>query len=138
MTKLNEKCTHHGRNIEYWRVILKLSQVELGERMNLSQSQISKYENMEEIETDILTQFSKALKIPVSLLKECDHKSTIDDILTYINYVFEGGTLNQNKITNQINNPLDTVLEFHKQIVDLTRENAELKTELKFIKENKK
>jgi len=128
-------CTHHGRNIAKFRTLLGMNQEELGRKMNLSQAQISKYEQMEVIDDATLGKFSASLGVPVQILKVYDHDTTVNRFITYVNNISDNATFNlTDKIETQVNNPLDAILKMHNDIVSLTDKVARLETENEWLK----
>ena len=74
-----EKTIHEGRNVKRIREMLGIKQdalaIELGDDWN--QKKISLLENKETIETPILEEVAKALKVPVEAIKNFDEQSAI-------------------------------------------------------------
>ncbi|MDR2954780.1 MAG: helix-turn-helix domain-containing protein [Prevotella sp.] len=131
-------CTHHGKNVAFWRNFKKWSQEVLSEKLGLSQVQVSRLEEKEVIEDDTLKKIAKALGITLAKLKECDHQHTIDYCMSTINYIFnvENGAsvANLGDVKQTINNPLETVKELYERIIELTKENTEFKAEIERLK----
>lgn len=130
---------HHGQNIAKFRALLGINQEELGKKMNMSQAQISKYEQMEIIDDVTLGKFSAALGVPIQVLKSYDHEGTVNKFFTYINTVNDGGTVtNTTDVNHVIINPLDAVMQLHKEVITLMEEKvAKLEAENEQLKKNK-
>ncbi|ABQ05876.1 helix-turn-helix domain-containing protein [Flavobacterium johnsoniae] len=79
---MTEKKIHQGRNIKRFREMLGIKQealaFELGE--DWSQKKISILEQKELIETDILAQVAKILKVPVQAIENFDEEQAINII----------------------------------------------------------
>ncbi|NDW08488.1 helix-turn-helix domain-containing protein [Dysgonomonas sp. 520] len=60
---------HHGRNIKWWRKKKGVKQEALADGMKMSQQSVSRYEQMEVIEEELLEKFANTLGIPVDYLK---------------------------------------------------------------------
>ncbi|MDR2956267.1 MAG: helix-turn-helix domain-containing protein [Prevotella sp.] len=138
--KGSETCTHHGKNIGFWRTFNKWTQLQLGEMVGLSQNTISDLEQQKEINENTLHKLATALGVHINSLKECDHQKTLDTcrhIVNYINnnYIESGSTIeNLNNINNTRNYPLEKVSELYERITELTVENVLLKEENKKLK----
>ncbi|MDR2954220.1 MAG: helix-turn-helix domain-containing protein [Prevotella sp.] len=134
-------CTHHGKNVGFWRTFNKWTQLQLGEMVGLSQNTISDLEQQKEINENTLHKLSTALGVHINSLKECDHQATLDTCRHIVNYInnnyIQPGSIVTNLINtdkNNINNPLDKVSELYERIAELSVENALLKEEIKKTK----
>lgn len=77
-TASETKKKHHGYNVKRLREILGVKQEDLAERMELSQQTISKFENKDTLENDVLDKIAKALNIPVEAIKNYDDEAAIN------------------------------------------------------------
>ena len=137
-------CTHHGRNIEFWRLFNRLTQRELADLIGLNQNQVSKLEKDEVVDEDTLLKISGALGMDVASLKRYNHKhilNTCKGVVNYIYNVHDGGILNkvdsvedggavENSETKVVN-PLDKICELYEQNKELAVRNAILEERLK-------
>lgn len=75
----NSKAIHQGRNVKRFREMLGIKQealaFELGEGWN--QKNISKLEQKEEIDTDLLSQISAVLKLPIEAFQNFDEEHAV-------------------------------------------------------------
>ena len=88
-----EKKIHHGKNIARFRQMFGMKQDALASLMgdDWSQIKVSRLEAKEEIEPGILDEVAKALKIPVSAIKNFEEEAAIsivantftDDAIAY-------------------------------------------------------
>ncbi len=60
---------HHGRNIKRLREMLGVKQEHIANELNMTQQAISKLEQKEQIEEEILERVSKVLNIPLDAIK---------------------------------------------------------------------
>jgi len=118
---MTEKKIHQGRNIKRFREMLGIKQealaFELGE--DWSQKKISILEQKELIETDILTQVAKILKLPVEAIENFDEDSAINIIANTFhdsavaNTFTDGAQANFNCTFN----PLDKMVELYERML---------------------
>jgi transcriptional regulator with XRE-family HTH domain len=76
---------HHGRNIKRFREMFGIKQealaLELGD--DWSQKKVSRLEENERVEEDVLEQVAKILKVPVEAIKRFDENAAINYINTF-------------------------------------------------------
>ncbi|WP_455592850.1 helix-turn-helix domain-containing protein [Bacteroides sp.] len=114
------KSVHHGHNIKLARQLKGIKQEELAEKMQMPVASVSKHENTETIDDQMLNKFAKALDIPIEFLKTVEGFSntvvfenntiTNNDHATSVGYA---ETLNDNKTIN----PLDKVVELYERLL---------------------
>ena len=80
---------HHGHNIRRFRIEKNMNQEVLSQLVHLSQSAVSKYEQMRVIDDEMLHRFSRALDVPFEYLKSLE-----EDAQTV---VFENNTVNNSE-----------------------------------------
>ena len=80
---------HHGHNIRRFRIEKNMNQEVLSQLVHLSQSAVSKYEQMRVIDDEMLHRFSRALGVPFEYLKSLE-----EDAQTV---VFENNTVNNSE-----------------------------------------
>jgi transcriptional regulator with XRE-family HTH domain len=125
-----EKTIHQGRNVKRFREMLGIKQealaLELGDDWN--QRKISLLEQKETIESDLLEQIAKVLKVPAEAIKNFDEEAAIVNIQN--NY--EGANSGSGTIGNNLNyhyctfNPIDKIVELYEALVKSEREKIEL------------
>lgn len=98
-TTESPKKIHHGRNVKRFRELFGLKQealaIQLGQ--DWSQKKVSRLEEQEEIEEDILAEVAKVLKVPVEAIKHFDEQTAINIISnTFTDNHFAGYTVNNN------------------------------------------
>jgi transcriptional regulator with XRE-family HTH domain len=122
-------CTHHGKNVEHWRIYSKLTQAQLGELVGLTQNRISDLEKQETIDEGMLSKLAAALDISLPLLRECDHEGTLQFGKKAVNvfYVNSGGNVTAHGDVNHTHYPLEKVSELYERIIELTREIESLR-----------
>lgn len=111
-----EHKVHQGRNVKRFREMLGIKQdilaFDLGP--NWSQTKVSLLEQKEEIERDILEQISSVLKIPVEAFENFNDEQAIYNI----SCSFSGNSsVNGTNIQNF--NPVDQIIELHKEKIAL-------------------
>jgi len=136
-----EKTIHQGRNVKRFREMLGIKQealaLELGDEWN--QRKISLLEQKDVIESELLEQIAKVLKVPAEAIKNFDEEAAI----SYIN------TFNDNSVSHVIGNhgtynfnPIDKwveVVEENKKLYErLLKEKDEKITLLEKVLDGKK
>ena len=76
---------HHGRNIRRLREILNVKQDTIAAELKISQQAMSKLEQKEMIDDDILQRVSKVLGIPVNVVKNFNDESAVNIIANTFN-----------------------------------------------------
>ena len=113
---------HHGHNIRRLRIEKNMNQEVLSQLVHLSQSAVSKYEQMRVIDDEMLHRFSRALGVPFEYLKSLE-----EDAQTV---VFENNTVNNNdqasaniggyvEENNRVNNynPIEKITELYERLL---------------------
>lgn len=75
-TTFETKKRHHGYNSKRLREILGVKQEDLAERMGVSQQTVSRFEQTETLEDDILNKIAEALNVPVDAIKNFSEEAT--------------------------------------------------------------
>jgi len=104
------KKVHHGKNIRRFREMFGMKQealaIELGE--DWSQRKVSRLEENEVVEDDILDQIAQILKIPKEAIKNFTEEAAVNIISnTFTDNQFAGYTINNHPTFN----PLDKLIE---------------------------
>jgi transcriptional regulator with XRE-family HTH domain len=103
---------HHGRNIKRFRDMLGIKQealaLELGD--DWSQKKVSRLEENERVEEDVLEQVAKILKVPVEAIKRFDEDTAINVIGNTVTTVNDNAT-GQLFQFNPTFNPIDKLVE---------------------------
>ncbi|WP_051697962.1 helix-turn-helix domain-containing protein [Prevotella sp. 10(H)] len=153
-----KKIIHQGRNVKIVRESKGLYQKDLGYKINKEQSDISKIENKEIIEEDLLEQIALALEVPVEFLKNFDLEGATK---AYYNTTTVNSENSRDMVNNQgtIFYPVDELTSlsekflnmqkehyekeqmlannFHQKEIELSTEIALLKQELNLLKNKK-
>ncbi len=145
-----KRIIHQGRNVKITRESKGLYQQDLADKLNKQQSDISKIENKEIIEDELLKQIALALEVPVDFLKNFN----LDEhVKSYYNH--STNTFTETSHDNEVNQGdqyyyfsveeftelNDRFLKLQKELLEekheLDKENALLKQELEFLKNRK-
>lgn len=122
---------HHGRNLQRVRVYLGVKQDALASDLGMSQQAISKIEQQEEIEEELLKRISKSLGVSPELIKDFDEERAVYNINSN-NYrdatITEGSTANA--ISQQLN-PIDKIVELYERLLKSEREKIDILRESK-------
>jgi transcriptional regulator with XRE-family HTH domain len=103
-----QKIVHHGRNIKRFREMFGWKQealaLELGP--DWSQKKVSRLEENEIVEEDVLLQVAAVLKVPVEAIKHFDEQAAVQIISNTFNDESSAYTINYKCAIN----PMDTIL----------------------------
>lgn len=121
---------HHGYNIRRIRREKGISQLNLSERVNLSQQTVSRFETVKEIDDEMLQRFSKALDVPVEYLKTLEEdKPTIilesNTINNSDNTYSNIGNNHDNDNTNNFN-PVEKIVELYERMLEEEKRRNDL------------
>ena len=120
MTSYN--IVHHGRNIKRLRDMLGVKQEAIAVELNITQQAMSKLEQKEQIEDEILKKAAKVLGIPVEAIKNFSDESAINVIANTFNDTFhENSSFIGYKPTF---NPIDKVIELYERMLKSEQEKA--------------
>ncbi|MDR6548142.1 transcriptional regulator with XRE-family HTH domain [Chryseobacterium rhizosphaerae] len=124
-TDMQNKKIHQGRNIKRFREMLGIKQealaFELGDDWN--QKKVSLLEQKETVESDILTQVAKILKVPAEAIENFDEEQAV-------NVISNTFTSNDTSTLNAVNihptfNPLDKMVELYERMLEQQKEMIE-------------
>ena len=103
---------HHGRNIKRLREMLGVKQELIANELNMTQQAISKLEQKEQIEDEILERVSKVLNIPLDAIKNLSDEATTNYINTFYNN--QGNGFFANNVTF---NPIDKIVDLYERLL---------------------
>ncbi|MBB6370108.1 helix-turn-helix transcriptional regulator [Chryseobacterium shigense] len=127
-TDMQNKKIHQGRNIKRFREMLGIKQealaLELGDDWN--QKKISLLEQKETVETDILAQVAKILKVPAEAIENFNEEQAVNVIAN--TYSFQD--FKDNAIASGFNyqpsfNPIDKMVELYERMLEQQKEMIE-------------
>ena len=120
------KKKHVGRNLQKVRVYLGVKQDALATDVGMTQQAISKIEQQEQIEDDLLNKIADALGVSADLIKDFNEEKAIFNINSN-NYrdatISEGATANA--IAHQVN-PIDKIVELYERLLKSEREKIDI------------
>ncbi|MCT3846062.1 helix-turn-helix transcriptional regulator [Elizabethkingia anophelis] len=124
-TDMPNKKIHQGRNIKRFREMLGIKQealaFELGDDWN--QKKVSLLEQKETVESDILAQVAKILKVPAEAIENFDEEQAV-------NVISNTFTSNDTSTLNAVNihptfNPIDKMVELYERMLQQQKEMIE-------------
>ncbi|AZA89492.1 XRE family transcriptional regulator [Chryseobacterium nakagawai] len=127
-TDMQNKKIHQGRNIKRFREMLGIKQealaFELGDDWN--QKKVSLLEQKETVESDILAQVAKILKVPAEAIENFDEDSAINIIANTINNNDNATMTNPAVFNYQPSfNPIDKMVELYERMLEQQKEMIE-------------
>lgn len=119
--KLNRQ--HVGRNVQRIRTYFGLKQDALAADLGISQQEVSKIEQQEEIDDEVLPQIAEILGVSAEVIRDFD----IERAIYTINQSYQDATISEgeNACVLQIN-PLEKVVELYERLLNSEREKIEL------------
>lgn len=127
-TDMQNKKIHQGRNIKRFREMLGIKQealaFELGDDWN--QKKVSLLEQKETVESDILAQVAKILKVPAEAIENFNEEQAVNVIAN--TYSFQD--FKDNAIASGFNyqpsfNPIDKMVELYERMLEQQKEMIE-------------
>ena len=123
--KVNQR--HVGRNLQRIRVYLGMKQEALASDLGVSQQEISKIENQDEIEDGLLTKIAEVLGISTDVIKDFDVEKAICNINNYKDATISpGATATVYAAHTQQINPLEKVVELYERLLKSEQEKIEI------------
>jgi transcriptional regulator with XRE-family HTH domain len=114
---------HRGKKISKYRHFKGMKQDTLAEKLNISQTELSRIENQEIIEDQLFGQIAEALGVSPGFLDNFDEIS----VLYHISNNLENPTISENSNgINQVFNPLDKVIELYERLLESEREKIQI------------
>jgi transcriptional regulator with XRE-family HTH domain len=114
-TSSQERHVHHGHNIKKFREMLGIKQealaIDLGDDWN--QKKVSRLEEKEIVEPEILEQVAAVFKVPVDAIKNYDSEKAINIISNTFNDEAVGYTENYKCNFN----PLEKMVELYERMI---------------------
>jgi transcriptional regulator with XRE-family HTH domain len=104
---------HHGRNIRRLREILNVKQDTIAAELKISQQMMSKLEQKNVIDEEMLEKVSKALNIPVDTVKNFNEESAVN--------IIANNTFNDSPSSvgyhNYTLNPIEKITELYERLL---------------------
>ncbi|MGG7549494.1 helix-turn-helix transcriptional regulator [Chryseobacterium arthrosphaerae] len=125
-TDMQNKKIHQGRNIKRFREMLGIKQealaFELGDDWN--QKKVSLLEQKETVESDILAQVAKILKVPAEAIENFDEEQAVNIISNTVNNN-DNATGNSLYSYQPTFNPIDKMVELYERMLQQQKEMIE-------------
>jgi transcriptional regulator with XRE-family HTH domain len=136
-TIMPEKTIHHGRNLRRIREILDVKQDTLASLLgdDWNQQKISYLEQKEVIDSSILEEVAKALKVPADAIRNFNEEAAINNISCNFN---DNSSVNYRPVFNQIEKLVELVEENKKLYAALLKEKDEKITLMEKLLADKK
>lgn len=123
---MQNKKIHQGRNIKRFREMLGIKQealaFELGDDWN--QKKVSLLEQKETVESDILAQVAKILKVPAEAIENFDEEQAVNIISNTVNNN-DNATGNSLYSYQPTFNPIDKMVELYERMLQQQKEMIE-------------
>ena len=125
-TDMQNKKIHQGRNIKRFREMLGIKQealaFELGDDWN--QKKVSLLEQKETVESDILAQVAKILKVPAEAIENFDEEQAVNIISNTVNNN-DNATGNSLYSYQPTFNPIDKMVELYERMLEQQKDMIE-------------
>ena len=120
MKRLKKDSTE--KNLQKIRVHLGVKQETLASDLGISQQTVSKIEQQEEIEDELLDKIAKALGVSSNLIKNFDEEKAVYNINNFRDNTFEEGAT---AIAQQFN-PIEKIVDLYERLLKSEREKIEI------------
>lgn len=109
---------HHGRNIKRLREILGVKQEHIANELHMTQQAVSKLEQKEKVEEEVLEKIAKIFNVPIDAIKNLNEEATFNIIAN--SYHDNASSVNYNCHFN----PIDKVVELYERLLDAEKEKV--------------
>jgi transcriptional regulator with XRE-family HTH domain len=120
-TPTTSKPVHIGRKISRIRELRGIKQETLASELGVSQQTVSRMEQSETVEEELLAKVAKVLGVPAEAIRNFSEEA----IFNIINNTFQDSSSNNNNYLCTIN-PLEKVIELYERLLQSEREKVEL------------
>lgn len=120
-TPTSSKPVHIGRKISRIRELRGIKQETLASELGVSQQTVSRMEQSETVEEELLAKVAKVLGVPAEAIRNFSEEA----IFNIINNTFQDSSSNNNNYLCTIN-PLEKVIELYERLLQSEREKVEL------------
>ena len=128
MERISTETMHHGKNVKRLREILGVKQVTIALGLKISQQAMSKLEQKDQIEDEVLEKISKILQVTVDAIKNFNEEAAIN----VVSNTFNDSSFIGYKPTF---NPMDKIVNLYERLIMVEQEkNAQLE---KYLSSNK-
>lgn len=115
---------HVGQNLQRMRIYFGIKQDALAKDLGMSQQAVSKLEQQEEIEPELLKKISDVIGVSPEMIKSFDLERAIYNVNNY-NYPDATITEGSTAIVQQIN-PVEKIVELYERLLKSEREKIEI------------
>ena len=113
---------HTGRNVQRVRMYFGVKQEALAADLGITQQEVSKIEQQEEIEEEVLSQIANVLGVSSEVIRDFDVERAIYNINNIRDNSFEQGATS---IAQQFN-PIEKIIELYERLLQSEREKVDL------------
>lgn len=119
--KLRRRNT--GRNVQRVRMYFGIKQEALAADLGMSQQEVSKIEQQEEIEEEVLTKIADVLGVSPEVIRDFD----VERAIYNINNSYSDATITEGStaVVLQVN-PIDKIVELYERLLKSEREKVDL------------
>ena len=122
---------HEGRNIKRFREMLGIKQETLAQELgdDWTQSKVSHLETKDTVDSAILEQVARALKVPVEAIKNFDEEAAINIVANTVNN-HDNATGNSLFMYYPTFNPIDKIVQLYDEKIQLYERMLKEKNEV--------
>ena len=113
---------HIGKKISRIRELRGMKQEFLAAELGVSQQMVSKIEQSEEIEPELLDKVAKVLGVPADAIKNFNEDAVINIIANTVNNHDQSASV----FINPTFNPIDKIVELYERLLQSEREKTEM------------
>jgi transcriptional regulator with XRE-family HTH domain len=126
METTKSQHTFLGRKVERVRKLRGMTQEEVAIGLGISKQAFSKLEQSESIEEERLTQIASFLGVTLEGLKRLNEETVLNNTVNFYNAVNNSPVNNCYEATNNINNPVEKIIELYESLLKSEREKVEI------------
>ncbi|MEP7376207.1 MAG: helix-turn-helix transcriptional regulator [Chitinophagaceae bacterium] len=121
---IEKRKKHDGRNLQRVRVYFGVKQDALASDLGISQQAVSKIEQQEEIDNDLLKKIADVLGVSPEIIKNFDEEKAVYNINnnSFRDNTFEEGA---SAIAQQFN-PVEKIVELYERLLQSEKEKIEI------------
>ena len=115
-----------GRNVQKIRMFLGIKQEILAAGLGISGSEVSKIENQDEIEEELLSRIAGVLGVSSEMIRDFDVEKAIYNINNYKDATISEGATTSVYVALQQINPIEKIVELYERLLKSEQEKIEL------------
>jgi transcriptional regulator with XRE-family HTH domain len=117
---------HDGLNVQKVRVYFGVKQERLAYELGISQSEMSKIEQQNEIDDSLLSRIAASLGLSPEVIRDFDLERAIYNINSYKDATISAGATTTVYAASQQINPIEKIVELYERLLQSEREKIDI------------